>query len=273
MAATPEKSETRAKLAMARVFQRAGGVTLANVPDGLAGSVLADLVGQTGTGRRLLFIARDGQRLAEVQRGLAFFAPEVETLTFPAWDCLPYDRSSPHTAILAQRMVTLTRLLAPSDRLQIVFTTVNAALQRVPTRAFVKSGSFSAAAGNRLGMDHLIHWLSDNGFSRTGTVREPGEYAVRGGILDLFAAGEDAPVRLDFFGDALETIRSFDPDSQRTTTSRPRIDLVPANEMVLTPETIARFRQSYIALFGAADRDDLLYHTVSENRRYVGMEH
>ncbi|HZP20501.1 MAG TPA: transcription-repair coupling factor [Bauldia sp.] len=266
-----EKTELRARLSFARVFGREGGATLANVPDGLAGRVLADLVGEKHP--RLLFVARDGQRLAEIRRSLEFFAPQIERLEFPAWDCLPYDRSSPHSRVLADRMATLARLLAEPRNPQIVLTTVNAALQRVPERKFVEAGSMSAAPGNRFPMDRLIEWLSGNGFSRTTTVREPGEFAVRGGILDLFATGAEEPVRLDFFGDTLETIRSFDADSQRTIASRPRIDLVPANEMVLTPETITRFRQAYIALFGAADRSDLLYHTVSEGRRYVGMEH
>ena len=94
---------------------------------------------------------------------------------------------------------------------QIVLTTVNAALQRVPRRAMVARGSLSAAAGNRMPMADLIRWLEDNGFLRTSTVREPGEYAVRGGILDLYAAGAAAPLRLDFFGDTLE----FDPRLRR----------------------------------------------------------
>ncbi|MBN8995645.1 MAG: transcription-repair coupling factor [Rhizobiales bacterium] len=254
-----------------RVFGRAEPVTLASLPDGMVGKVLTDLV--TERGGRLLYVARDGQRLAEVQRAAAFFAPQVEVLEFPAWDCLPYDRVSPHPAVVARRMATLSALKAPGKHPQLILTTVNAALQRTPSRAFVARGSLSAAPGNRIPMDQLIHWLEDNGFMRTTTVREAGEYAVRGGILDLFTAGAAEPVRLDFFGDTLESIRAFDPETQRTIETRKRIDLVPANEMQLTPESIARFRTGYVALFGAADRDDLLYHSVSDGRRYVGMEH
>jgi transcription-repair coupling factor (superfamily II helicase) len=254
-----------------RVFGRAEPVTLASLPDGMVGKVLADLAAERGG--RLLYVARDGQRLAEVQRAAAFFAPHVEVLEFPAWDCLPYDRVSPHPAVVARRMATLSALKVPAKHPQLVLTTVNAALQRTPTRAFIARGSLSAAPGNRIPMDQLVHWLEDNGFLRTTTVREAGEYAVRGGILDLFAAGAGEPVRLDFFGDTLETIRAFDPETQRTIETRKRIDLVPANEMQLTPESIARFRTGYVALFGAAERDDLLYLSVSDGRRYVGMEH
>ena len=257
---------------LASVFGRAGEVTLSAVPDGLTGKTLGDVLAATG-GSRLVFVARDGQRLAEVQRELAFFAPTVEVLEFPAWDCLPYDRVSPHVAIVARRMATLARLAQPAGTAQIVLTTVNAALQRVPEQSVVAAGALTAAVGGEIAMDDLIAWLEGNGFLRNPTVREPGEYAVRGGILDLFAAGSDDPVRLDFFGHTLESIRTFDAESQRTIDKRKRIDLVPVNEMVLSKAAIARFRERYVALFGAADRDDLLYHAVSEGRRYVGMEH
>jgi transcription-repair coupling factor (superfamily II helicase) len=255
-----------------QALKRGGEVTLAAVPDGLAGRALAEVLAASG-GTRLLFVARDGQRLAEVQRTLAFFAPTIEVLEFPAWDCLPYDRVSPLNAIVARRMATLARLAENADRPQVVLTTVNAVLQRVPTRDVVTAGSMSAVVGRDFAITDLTAWLERNGFLRAPTVREPGEYAVRGGILDLYAAGSDAPVRLDFWGDTLESIRTFDADTQRTVDKRDRIDLVPVGEMTLAPESIARFRERYLALFGAADREDLLYHAVSEGRRYVGMEH
>jgi len=257
---------------LASAFSHPGAVTIAAVPDGLTGKVVADLA-RAGEAKLVAFVARDGRRLDEVQRTIRFFAPDVDVLEFPAWDCLPYDRVSPHAAVVARRMATLSRLTEPVDKPTIVLTTVNAGLQRVPPRTAVAGGALSAAPGNRVPMDDLIRWLEGNGFLRVPTVREAGEYAVRGGILDLFAAGSEEPVRLDFFGDTLESIRTFDPDTQRTTASRERIDLTPASEMVLSPATIARFREGYVALFGAADRDDLLYHAISEGRRYVGMEH
>ncbi len=252
-------------------LKRREAVTFASVPDGMVGKVLGDL-GSDGGGR-LIFVARDGQRLAEVERAIRFFAPAVEILDFPAWDCLPYDRASPNSAVVATRMATLAALHGESRAPQIVLTTVNAILQRVPARAFVARGSLSLAGGSISPMDGIVRWLETNGFLRSATVREPGEYAVRGGILDLYPAGEVEPVRLDFFGDTLETIRGFDPETQRSTTARKRIDLVPANEMLLTPDSIARFRERYVSLFGAADRGDLLYQSASEGRRYVGMEH
>src|SRR6516164_4783184 len=172
-------------------------------------------------------------------------------------------------------MTTLSRLarVQGRDRPSVLLTTVNAALQRVPSRDFVARQSLSVAPGNVLAMDGITQWLELNGFVRASTVREAGDYAVRGGIVDLFAPGMGEPVRLDFFGDTLESIRSFDPETQRTTADLRALDLVPMAEFQLTSDTIRLFRTGYVAAFGAAAPDDVLYEAVSEGRRHAGMEH
>jgi transcription-repair coupling factor (superfamily II helicase) len=255
-------------------------LTLAGVADGAEGMVVADFARAVAARPKapatsLLVVCRDGPRLAQLARGLAFFAPEISVLEFPAWDCQPYDRVSPHAVIVAQRMVALSRLarLKGNEGPSVLLTTVNAVLQRVPARRMVASQALSAAPGNVLDMDGVVRWLELNGFTRASTVRDAGEYAVRGGIVDLYAPGMDLPVRLDFFGDTLESVRSFDPDTQRTAHQLRRLDLVPVSELQLTTETIRRFRQGYVAEFGAASRDDVLYEAVSEGRRHPGMEH
>jgi transcription-repair coupling factor (superfamily II helicase) len=255
-------------------------LTLANVADGAEGLVLSDLARAIAAkpdapATSLTVICRDGQRLAQLSRALAFFAPDIATLEFPAWDCQPYDRVSPHAGFVAQRMTTLARLARLKGREggSILLTTVNAVLQRVPQKALLATQTLSAAPGNMLAMDGIVKWLELNGFLRASTVREPGDYAVRGGILDLFAPGMHEPVRLDFFGDTLESIRSFDPETQRTTDQLRGLDLVPVAEFQLTSDTIRRFRQGYVKEFGATRSDDLLYQAVSEGRRFPGMEH
>ena len=172
-------------------------------------------------------------------------------------------------------MMTLARLARVQGREHpaVLLTTVNAILQRVPPRDLVGKQSLSAAPGNMLPMAGIIQWLDLNGFNRTPTVREAGDYAVRGGIVDLFAPGMDEPVRLDFFGDTLESIRSFDPETQRTNADLRALDLVPMAEFQLTSDTIRLFRTGYVAAFGAASPDDVLYEAVSEGRRHAGMEH
>ena len=255
-------------------------LTVANVADGAEGLILADLARAIAAKPQppavsLVVVCRDGQRLAGLSRALAFFAPDLAVLEFHAWDCQPYDRVSPHAGVVAERMTTLSRLahLKGHDKATVLLTTVNAAVQRVPARGAVAGQALSARPGNRIAMDGIVRWLDLNGYLRASTVREAGEYAVRGGILDLYPPGIYDPVRLDFFGDTLESIRSFDPETQRSTDQLRALDLVPVAEFQLTSETIRRFRQGYVAEFGAATSDDLLYHAVSEGRRFPGMEH
>jgi transcription-repair coupling factor (superfamily II helicase) len=255
-------------------------LTIAAVADGAEGLILADLARAVAARRdapatSLIVICRDAPRVAALARSLAFFDPTIAVLEFPAWDCLPYDRASPHAGAVAQRMTALARLARHrgSERPTILLTTVNAALQRVPEKNLVATQSLAVLPGQVLDMQGITRWLELNGFSRTATVREAGDYAVRGGIIDLFSPGMAEPVRLDFFGDTLESIRSFDPESQRTTAQLRALDLVPVAEFQLTSATIRRFRLGYVEAFGAASPDDPLYEAVSEGRRYIGMEH
>lgn len=255
-------------------------LTLANVAEGAEGLVISDLARAIAARPKkpavsLAVVCRDGARMQQLERALQFFAPDLPVLTFPAWDCQPYDRVSPHGGILAQRLTTLARLasLTGSDKPLIVLTTVNAVVQRVPARELVAAQALSVAPGNVVPMDTIVAWLEHNGYNRSSTVREPGEYAVRGGILDLFPAGLEQPVRFDFFGDSLESIRTFDAETQRTLLDMRALDLVPISEFQLVTDTIRRFRMGYVAEFGAPERDDALYEAVSEGRRHPGMEH
>ncbi|OYX89059.1 MAG: transcription-repair coupling factor [Azorhizobium sp. 32-67-21] len=254
-------------------------LTLARVPDGMEALAVADLARMLAARKdapwpSLAVICRDGQRMAALERGLSFFAPQLDVHTFPSWDCLPYDRASPNGAIIAQRMTTLARLSrVKGGSAAVVLTTVNASVQRVPARALVAAQSLSAAPGNAIALDGVVEWAERNGYLRTPTVRDTGEYAVRGGLIDLFPPGLPQPIRLDFFGDTLETIRTFDPETQRSSGQQRALDLVPMAEFQLTTDTMRKFRMAYLAEFGADTRGDTLYEAVSEGRRHPGMEH
>jgi transcription-repair coupling factor (superfamily II helicase) len=250
-----------------------GKVVVSGAPEGLDGKVAGELARAAGD-RPVLHVARDDQRAAMLAEAIRFFHPDVEILPFPAWDCLPYDRVSPAAEILSRRLNALTRLAGGElGRPAVILATANSVLQRVPPRDVIKAASFSAAPGNRVNTEELQDYLVKNGFSRTGTVVDPGDYAIRGGIIDIFPPGHEEPVRLDFFGDTLESLRSFDPQTQRTTHQLKQLKLDAASEVLLTPDTISRFRTGYAATFAGSGLNDAVYEAVSAGRRYQGMEH
>ncbi len=248
---------------------------LTNVAEGQEALVLAKLARDPDVGKGLAFICADHRQLAGIAECLDFFAPWLEVVELPAWDCLPYDRVSPSAAVIAKRTAALARISQQSNDSEpiLVLTTINAALQRYLPRVELIGQQSSYSPGNQVNLEELVTTISGLGFERTSTVRESGEFAVRGGILDVFVPGDPEPVRLDFFGNTLESIRAFDPENQRTTTQLKEFSLKPMSEINLTEEKITRFRQNYVANFGAATRDDVLYQAISEGRRYAGMEH
>ncbi|WP_184432568.1 transcription-repair coupling factor [Roseospira goensis] len=247
------------------------------MPEGYDALVLAAMA-RARKGRPVLHVARDDVRLTAVVDAVRFLAPDLRVLDLPAWDCVPYDRVSPHADILARRVDALAALAAlpvegPGPAPLLVVTTVNAVTQRVPPRESLAGAAFTVAMGESLDMDALLAFLGRTGYVRAEQVMEPGEYAVRGGLVDLFPPGQPDPLRLDLFGDEVDSIRVFDPVSQRTTGEAERLVLRPMSELTLDDESIARFRSGYRELFGTPKRDDALYEAVSAGQAMPGMEH
>lgn len=249
-----------------------GRVTIASAPEGLDAFVVARLARARG---RVLHVARDDTRLAALERAIGFVDPALAVLGFPAWDCLPYDRVSPNGEIVSRRVEALAGLAAmdPGNGPLVVLTTVNAVLQRVPPRRYFDGASLTLKVGEELPLDDLLAVFVRSGYGRSDTVREPGEYAVRGGIVDVFPTGMAEPVRLDFFGDELEAVRRFDAMTQRTTGSLDRVVFRPVGEALLDDEAIQRFRSGYRNQFGAEVAADPVYEAVSAGQRHGGMEH
>ncbi|MGC9418235.1 MAG: transcription-repair coupling factor [Rhodovulum sp.] len=246
-------------------------ITAGGAPEGYDALLLAREMARTG--RPVLHVARDDKRLAAMHAALSFFAPDAVVLDFPAWDCLPYDRVSPNPDVEAARMATLAALVAGIPGPFILLTTLNAATQRVPARDLLREASFTAQVGAQIDEDALKAFLVRMGFTQAPTVMEPGDYAVRGGIIDIYPPGESGPVRLDLFGDVLDGARRFDPATQRTTEKLTTIELAPVSEVILDDAAITRFRQNYRIEFGAAGTDDPLYEAVSAGRKHAGAEH
>ena len=245
---------------------------VAGTPEGMDALFLARILNaKSGI---MLHIARDDHRMSNLADLVTFFSPDTEILTFPAWDCLPYDRVSPNPDISAQRMTTLSKLVsgnAPKKRL--VITTINAATQMIPERDTLKDLSFRAKTGGRIDVEKMTAFLSRNGYARSSTVMEHGDFAIRGGLIDIFPSGQEKPVRIDLWGDTIEVMRLFDPISQRTEDKIEEISLVPMCEVILDEESIRRFRGAYVREFGTVLSQDPLYEAVKEGRKHQGMEH
>ncbi|MCW6534377.1 transcription-repair coupling factor [Sphingomonas lycopersici] len=246
-------------------------LTLAGVPAGFLPSLLADLA--RAAPRRAVFIAPDEAAMRAIAATAPFFAPELEVVEFPAWDCLPYDRASPTLRVMAERIGALHRLQQKPRGAQLVLTTANAATQRTLTPFRIRQLVANLKPGERISRERLAALLQANGYVRTDTVHDAGEYAIRGGIVDLFPSGEEQALRLDFFGDEIESVRTFDPADQRTTGRIDGFTLLPASEALLDDESIKRFRTRYRETFGATATGDPLYQAVSDGRRLAGMEH
>ena len=240
-------------------------------PEGFDALLLARRRAETD--KPVLHVARDDSRMERLAEALSVFAPGVEVVRFPAWDCLPYDRVSPNPEIVAERVAALGRLLEPGRAPRIVLTTVNAVVQKVPPPEVFRGVTLTLRKGGRVAPEELTAFLESNGYHRTGTVMEPGEYAVRGGIIDLFPAGASDPVRLDLFGDEIEDLRRFDTTTQRSGKAVDLLSLRPVSEVFLDEASRMRFRTGYRELFGAAAAEDPLYASVSAGHKHPGMEH
>ncbi|MEY2927180.1 MAG: hypothetical protein RL367_1657 [Pseudomonadota bacterium] len=254
-----------------RILSAKTPLTLAGAPTGFLPWLMTDLARAAKT--RSVFIAADEAAMRALAETAGYFAPEIEVLTFPSWDCLPYDRASPSLRSTSERLACLAALQRPLASPQLVITTINAATQRTLTAFRIRQLTATLAPGARIDRDKLAALLQANGYVRTDTVADAGEFAVRGGLVDLFPAGEPHALRLDFFGDEIETVRSFDPADQRTIGTVKGFTLLPASEALLDADGIKRFRSRYRELFGATATGDPLYQAVSEGRRLAGMDH
>jgi transcription-repair coupling factor (superfamily II helicase) len=257
-----------------RVLGATEPLTLAGVPSGFLPWLAADLARAAhGKGGRAVAIVADEAAMRALAETAPSFAPEVEVLTLPGWDCLPYDRASPALRVTAERLATLNALQEKRERPQLLVATASAATQRLLTPFRVRQLTRRIAQGEKIEREALIGQLGALGYQRCDTVADHGEYAVRGSLIDLFPAGEEMALRLDFFGDEIDSVRRFDPADQRSTDKADAFTLMPASEALLDEDTIKRFRSRYREKFGATATQDPLYQAVSDGRRMSGMEH
>lgn len=247
-----------------------GWTTFSRCPEGFDFFKIAELFKVQP--RSIIYIASDDAAMEMASQVLRFLDDSLPVLRMPGWDCLPYDRVSPRIDIMAERMATLSSLCDAGQPF-ILLTTVSAFLQRVPPKDVFNSLLPILKVGQVIKSEMLAQILSKNGFLRVDTVREPGEFAIRGGIIDLFSSTLDNPVRLDLFGSEIESINSFDPISQRRIETIDQVRLNFASELVINEENRKKFVFEYQQTFGDVARKDPIYQAIKEERMPQGVEH
>jgi len=217
-------------------------------------------------------IAPDTPTALRLEQEIRFFSQEVlPVLSFPDWETLPYDIFSPHQEIISQRLATLYRL--PELAQGILVVTASTLMHRLPPRTYLDANALMLDTGQRLDLEGLRRRLENSGYQCVSQVVEPGEFAVRGSLLDLFPMGSKRPFRIDLFDDEIESIRTFDPETQRTLRKVKRAQLLPAREFPLTPEAIKHFRQAYRDNLEGELGRSIIYQSVSDGLAPPGVEY
>ena len=246
--------------------------TFSAVAEGYDAFLLRDLL--YSSKQDILYIVSDGLSLERTAELLRNIAPEIDVLKFPAWDTVPYDRVSPNVGIVAERVATLgTLTLNPnSKKKRIIIASIGAVIQKLPPSKIFRNSIREIRVGGKLDFNDFVHYAVINGYNRVEQVMEPGEYAIRGDILDIFPVGTSEPLRIDLFDDEVEKIRTFDAFSQRTTGELKNYSFQVVGEVVLDNNTVKNFRTAYRETFGAVVQSDELYEAISASRKYMGME-
>ncbi|MEO0981779.1 MAG: transcription-repair coupling factor [Pseudomonadota bacterium] len=248
-----------------------GPASFAGAPFGADLAALVEaLKARGGTG---VYVARDERAAEAALKIVEFVDPALDVIAIPGWDTLPYDRVSPSPGVAARRCAGLARLAseASDGRARLVVTTASSIVQRTPPAKTLRKASFTAAIGQTVDQNALADYLAVNGYVRASTVRERGEFAIRGGIIDIFAPTEAEPVRLDFFGDTLEGLKAFDPETQRSTRQIKATAFAPVSEILFSSDVLSAFREKYLAAFGPPNGDPV-YEAARAQIRRQGVE-
>lgn len=200
-----------------------------------------------------------------------FLAENREIILLQDWETLPYDNFSPHEDIISDRLKAFSRL--PSLSEGIVIVSITTLMHRIPPRHFIEAGVLSLALGESLDVHRFTRNLTKNGYRSVDTVYEHGEFATRGSLLDVFPMGSDAPLRIDLFDGEIETLRSFDPDTQRTNERLERVELLPAREYPLHSDAIERFKIDWYRSFDGDPEKCSVFTEVSQGRAPQGAEY
>ncbi len=217
-----------------------------------------------------LFVCKDNDEIERIEQLLSFFSSETKVLTLPEWDCLPYDRTSPSATTSQSRLKCLTSLLADNIR-TIILTTHMGLIQRLPPKEVVSASFLHIKTKQELNPNEVLEFLTSHGYTRAINAIDSGEFAARGSIVDIVSSNNKVGYRLDFFGNVLESIRTYDTDTQKSITHKDTLHLLPSSEVIISEDSKTTFKEKYQTLFGV--NQDLIYESISAGRKFIGMEH
>ena len=223
--------------------------------------------------RPVIYVAANREKQERFIEGCDFLCPNIDVEILPAWDCLPYDRLFPSPGIIANRAKTLTNIANNLTNIDVLVVTVSSTLQLLPPPKYFKDRYFELLVGRKINRERFLADISDFGFRSAATVFEPGEFSIRGGIIDIFPISEKNPVRIDFFGDVIDGMRSFDLHSQISSKSLDKVLLTSLMELSFDKSSKSTFRSNYRTLFGGVKANDPIYHSVTDGQYIQGLEH
>lgn len=239
----------------------------------LNGAALGLAIAEAASAARrfTLLLTADSQSAERLEQELGFFAPDLPVLHFPDWETLPYDLFSPHQDIISQRVASLYRL--PELDHGVLVVPITTALHRLPPRRFLLGSSLVLDVGQKLDVEQMRLRLEGAGYRCVETVYEHGEFAVRGALIDLFPMGSDLPYRIDLFDDEIETLRTFDPETQRSVDKVESIRLLPAREFPLDKKAVTDFRGRFRERFDVDFRRCPIYQDLASGITPAGIEY
>lgn len=257
-----------------------------SVPLGIEFSVLSSLFAEYDF---ITYITHNEANISLLIRTANFFIPNIEIITMPIWDIIPYDRVSPSNKVMVSRLESLAKLLLPNHDKILLIISAAAVLQKLPPQEILLESILELILGNEYNREDLIKSLYDNGYNRTSIAEQVGDFAIRGSIIDIVINDNEQGFRLDFFGNKLDLIKVFNTSDQLTInnpvlsginsesaqhnnniTKIKKVIIPPASEVILNTATISNFKQSYLKTFGIVN--DPLYEAVTEKNKYAGME-
>ncbi len=247
----------------------AGKQTWGNLPGAALSLAIAEAA--SSAKRFTLLLTADSQSADRLEQELRFFAPDLPVLPFPDWETLPYDLFSPHQDIISQRIASLYRL--PELDHGILVVPITTALHRLAPTRFLLGGSLVLDIGQKIDVEQMRTRLEASGYRCVDTVYEHGEFAVRGALIDLFPMGSKLPYRIDLFDDEIETLRTFDPETQRSIDKVDSIRLLPAREFPLQKEEVTRFKARFRERFDVDFRRSAIFQDLASGIIPAGIEY